>query len=252
MITIHTVPCLTDNYAYIIQNQTTNELVLVDVPEAAPIKAALAELGGTLRAVLITHHHDDHVQGLALLNIGEAQVYGGKRDVHRLPKLDVVLADDATFSVAGMDFQTLPADGHTIGHIAFYLAAADALFSADSLMHWGCGRLFEGTPDQMWQTLERFMALPDATMIYSGHNYAVGNGKFALSLIDDAATKVRWEKISDQNAAGEPVVPVSMIEEKTSNPFLRVIDDHYARAVGIDNLPVNERFAELRRRKDKF
>ena len=149
-----TIPCLSDNYAFLLRDGDSGEVAVIDVPEAAPIKAALAEKGWTLSQVWLTHHHWDHVDGLAdLLADHPAKVVGAKADKHRLPDLDVEVSEGDKVSLGSLEAEILDVSGHTVGHIAFHVPAAKACFTADSLMALGCGRLFEGTPAQMWESM---------------------------------------------------------------------------------------------------
>ena len=153
------IPCLSDNYAYLVHNHDTGDTALVDAPEAAPIAAALAERGWRLSDILITHHHYDHIDGVDALR-GDARVIGARADAHRLPKLDLEVAEGDIIDICGLDTHIFDVSGHTIGHIAFYMPSFGHVFTADSLMALGCGRLFEGTPAQMWDSLQKLRALP--------------------------------------------------------------------------------------------
>lgn len=156
-----TVPCLSDNYAFLLHDAETGATAVIDVPEAAPIAAALDEHGWTLSEVWLTHHHADHVQGLDALLVGrEARVLGARADAHRLPPLDLELADGDTFDFAGREVHVMDVSGHTVGHIALYLPEERIAFTADSLMALGCGRVFEGTMPQMWDSLSKLAKLP--------------------------------------------------------------------------------------------
>lgn len=167
-----TIPCLADNYAFLVHNTDSGETALVDAPESGPILSALNDLGWSLDTVLLTHHHWDHIDGLtAILEAQKARVIGAKADAHRLPPLDVAVSDGDHLSVCGEDMTVMDVSGHTVGHVAFHFPTTGLLFTADSLMALGCGRLFEGTPAQMWQSLSRLAALPDDTIVYSGHEY---------------------------------------------------------------------------------
>ncbi len=169
---IVTVPCRSDNYAYLLRDTSTGAVGLVDAPEAAPIEAALDARGWGLDTILITHHHDDHVAGVAQLQAKYgAKVVGAAADRHRLPALDLELAEGDTVAIGESRATVMEVPGHTVGHIAYHFAEDHALFSADSLMVMGCGRLFEGSAAQMWDSLSRMAALPDSTDVFSGHEY---------------------------------------------------------------------------------
>lgn len=247
-----TVPCLADNYAYLIRDAASGRVGLVDAPEAAPIRAELEARGWTLDLILVTHHHADHIQAVDALRAG-AQVVGAAADRHRLPKLDVAVADGDRVSLGESVAEVIDVPGHTVGHVAYHFAGAGALFSADSLMVMGCGRLFEGTPDQMWTSLSRMAALPDGTLVYSGHEYAESNLRFALSLDgENVALRTRATEIAALRARGEPTVPGKMVVERATNPFLRAADAGFKSSLGLENLPDAQVFAEVRRRKDAF
>lgn len=248
------IPCLSDNYAYLLRDTATGKVGLVDAPEAGPIVEALAAKGWGLDLILITHHHDDHIDGVpALRERFGATVVGAKADRHRLPPLDRELVAGDRVELGESQAEVLDASGHTMGHIAYHFPAAEALFSADSLMVMGCGRIFEGTPEVMWDTLTRLAALPPATRVYSGHEYTEANLRFAKSV--DTANPVldaRAEEIRRLRDAGEPTVPATLELERMTNPFLRAMDADMKAAAGLRDASDREVFAELRRRKDSF
>ena len=249
-----TIPCLADNYAYLLHNAETGETALVDVPEPEPIAAVLAEKGWTLNYVLLTHHHWDHVDGLAgLLADHPAKVIGAEADAHRLPKLDISVAEADTLTLCGETVQVMDVSGHTIGHIAFYFPSSGYAFTADSLMALGCGRLFEGTPEQMYDSLAKLAALPPQTLICSGHEYTQSNAKFAQTIDPgNPALISRIEQVNQARAKGEPTVPSLLSEELSTNPFLRCDDPAVRAKVGMIDADAAEVFAEIRTRKDTF
>lgn len=252
---IVTVPCLSDNYAFLAHDAETGATALVDVPEAAPILAALDARGWSLSHVLITHHHDDHVQGLGeiLARHPDAKVVGHAKDAERLPDLDIALEDGDTITVGGSAGTVMDVSGHTIGHIAYHFPDSAAAFTADSLMALGCGRVFEGTMPMMWASLSRLAALPEDTIIYSGHEYTEANGRFALSVDGgNPALLARMEDIRAARAKGEPTVPSALALEKATNPFLRATAPAMAAGLGMEGADPAEVFAEVRRRKDRF
>lgn len=249
-----TLPCLDDNYAYLLHDAASGATALIDVPQAEPIAAALSNRGWALTDIWITHHHWDHIDGLPnLAEAKNARVVGAAADAHRLPKLDLAVADGARFRFGEHEVRVIDVSGHTVGHIAFYVADAGAAFTADSLMGLGCGRLFEGAPPQMWDSLSRLMALPDDTLICSGHEYSEANLRFAMSLDDKPpALLKRGEEITAKRAKGLPTIPTKLALEKATNPFLRAADPALKAAVGLPDASDEEVFAEVRARRDRF
>lgn len=251
---IVTLPCRTDNYAYLLRDTGTGRVGLVDAPEAAPIEAALAERGWGLDLILITHHHDDHVAAVDALRVAHgAKVAGAAADRRRLPELDIALAEGDLVRLGESEARVIDVPGHTVGHIAYHFADAAAVFTADSLMALGCGRLFEGTAAQMWASLSKLAALPAETMVYSGHEYTQNNALFALSVDPDNADLVaRAEEIARMRGRGEATVPSRLDVERATNPFLRAGDAALKKRIGMPSSTDEEAFAEIRRRKDAF
>ncbi|RYH99883.1 MAG: hydroxyacylglutathione hydrolase, partial [Acetobacteraceae bacterium] len=178
-----TIPCLADNYAYLIHDEASGETAVIDVPEVAPILAALEARHWQLSDILITHHHDDHIQGVEALRAATAaMVVGAAADAHRLPHLDLPLDENGSFTIGAESARVIEVPGHTVGHIAFHFPDSGLAFTADSLMAGGCGRLFEGTPRQMHASLAKLAALPPDTLICSGHEYTTANLRFAATL----------------------------------------------------------------------
>ena len=253
-VEIVTIPCLADNYAFLVHDDASGATALVDVPESAPIVAALDARGWSLSDVWLTHHHADHVQGLAeLLARHPATVTGAAKDAHRLPSLDREVHDGDSFDFAGQPVEVLDVSGHTLGHVAFHMPDASAVFTADSLMALGCGRLFEGTAQQMWTSLSRLAALPSDTVVYSGHEYTASNAKFALT-IDPHNTDLisRVHAITEARASGIPTVPSTLTLELATNPFLRAADSDIRNRLGMAGATDVEVFTEIRARKDAF
>ena len=249
-----TIPCLSDNYAFLLRDQTSGKVALIDVPEAAPITAKLDELGWTLTEIWLTHHHPDHIQGVpALIADRPARVIGAKADAERLPPLDAAYDDGQSFPFGAHTVDVIDVSGHTVGHIAFHVPAAKCVFTADSLMALGCGRLFEGTPAQMWDSLQKLMRLPADTTVCSGHEYTQSNAKFALTVDpENAALISRAREIDQARADGEPTVPSTLSTELETNPFLRPSDPGIQPQLGMDTATDTGAFAEIRARKDRF
>jgi hydroxyacylglutathione hydrolase len=253
-LTLVTIPCLSDNYAFLIHDDASGETALIDAPEAGPIRKELDARGWTLSDILLTHHHSDHVDGLAeLRDATGAKVTGAMADAHRLPPLDRQVADGDRITVCGENAHVLDVSGHTVGHIAFHFPASKLAFTADSLMALGCGRLFEGTAPQMWGSLSKLAALPRDTVICSGHEYTMSNAKFALTIEPgNAALQSRAAAIRTARDRGEPTVPSQLGEELDTNPFLRANRDEVKHEIGMAGAPDAEVFAEIRKRKDNF
>lgn len=252
---IVTIPCRSDNYAFLLHDRDSGATALVDAPEAGPLREALAGRGWALNEVWITHHHGDHVEGLDGLKSAHPglTVTGAAADAHRLPPLDRQVAGGDGFDFAGRTVQVIEVPGHTVGHIAFHIEEENALFTADSLMALGCGRLFEGTPAQMWDSLSRLAALPPETVVYSGHEYTRTNARFALTIEpDNADLQRRAAAVEEAHGAGTPTVPSTLAEEVATNPFLRAHLPEVKAAISMNDADNVDAFAEIRRRKDRF
>lgn len=251
---ILTIPCLSDNYAFLAHDAASGETALIDAPEAGPILAALAEKGWRLTQVLLTHHHWDHVEGLAeILAAYPAKVTGAAADAQRLPPLDAQVSEGDSVQIGGETGQVIDVSGHTVGHIAFYFPGSHAVFTADSLMALGCGRVFEGTMDQMWGSLSKLAALPPETVVYSGHEYTQANGRFAETIEpDNADLQQRLRDIAAARAADTPTVPSTLALELATNPFLRAGEPDVQANLGMEGADPAAVFAEIRTRKDNF
>ena len=250
-----TVPCLSDNYAYLLHNTDTGQTAVVDFPEAAPLLDALEQRGWMPSDAFITHHHPDHIDGLAEVKaaFSHMRVFGAAADAHRLPPLDVAVEPGQTAHAIGTSWRVIDVPGHTIGHVAFHVPEAKLAFTADSLMALGCGRLFEGTPAQMWESLRKLSALPPATIVCSGHEYTAGNARFAMTIEpENADLKARVAEIESARAAGKPTVPSALSLELATNPFLRAHLPEVKQAIGLPDADDVTSFAEIRRRKDQF
>ena len=248
-----TIPCLRDNYAFLLRSEG-GRTALVDAPEAQPILAELDRRGWPLDEIWITHHHDDHIAGVEeLRRVHNPTVVGGAVDARRLPRLDREVSDGDTFDFDGAEVRVLDASGHTVGHIAFHVPGAGAVFTGDSLMAMGCGRLFEGSPEQMWQSLTRLAALPDDTQVCSGHEYTAANARFAITVEPaNQELRQRMAEIEAARAEERPTVPSLLSLEKETNPFLRAGLSDVKSAINMSEASDVDAFAEIRRRKDAF
>lgn len=261
MTELVTLPVLQDNYAFLLHDKTSQATAIVDVADHAPILAELDKRGWALTDIWITHHHWDHIDGLAPLLDACAsrgwspRVVAARADMHRLPANLIThqTFDGDTFMFGGTPVHVIDVSGHTVGHIAFHLPAIATLFTADSLMALGCGRLFEGTPAQMWDSLQKLRALPPHTSVCSGHEYTQNNATFAITVDpDNAALKKRIVDITAKRAQNLPTVPSTLQLEIDTNPFLRADNIALKTAIGMSDATDLDAFTEIRARKDRF
>jgi hydroxyacylglutathione hydrolase len=238
------IPILSDNYAWLLRDEGTGAVAVVDPAEAPPVIAALDAAGGRLDLILLTHHHDDHIAGVGAVRerFPGVRVVGAKADAHRLPPLDQAVAEGDTVRLGGAEGQVIETPGHTRGHVSFFFpdgADGPVLLCADTLFSLGCGRLLEGTAAEMFASLRKLAALPADTLVCCGHEYTQSNARFALHADPGNATlRARAAEADRQRAAGQPTVPTRLDQELAANPFLRAPD---AAALG-----------DLRSRKDAF
>ena len=251
-LTVTLVPCLKDNYAYLLADRQAGLCAVVDPSEPEPVKTALAREGLTLTHILNTHHHWDHTGGnLALKAELGARVIGPGKDRDRIPGIDEGVSEDAPFTFGPHSARILEVPAHTRGAITFVFG--DIAFTGDTLFAMGCGRLFEGDPPMMWASLSKLMKLPDQTKIYCGHEYTLSNGRFALTLEpDNADLQARMREVEAARAKNEPTVPSTMAMEKKTNPFLRPNSAELRHTLGMQNASDVDVFGETRRRKDTF
>ena len=220
MLSVSAIPIFLDNYVWLLADGT--DAVVVDPGDALPVRAALRLHGLNLTAILITHHHPDHIGGIAeLLRDHVVPVYGPRAEAHRIKDLTHLLDDGDVIRLLDLDFQVLAVPGHTLGQIAYYTPGS--LFCGDSLFSAGCGRLFEGTPAQMHQSLQRIAALPSSTRVYCTHEYTLSNLAFAAAVEPgNAAITAHIEHVRALRANHQPSLPTSLERELSINPFLRV------------------------------
>lgn len=249
-----TIPCLKDNYAYLLHDAASGETTLIDAPEAGPILAELKARRWRLDQILLTHHHWDHIDGVSeIVEATSAEILGAAADAHRLPPLTRALVEADTVKIGRELGYVIEVSGHTVGHIAFYFPVSGLAFTADSLMAGGCGRLFEGTPAQMWDSLSKLRQLPPETLICSGHEYTTANLRFAATIEpENAALIARITRVNKARAENRATVPSRLSGELATNPFLRAGEPHIKAALGMADASDAEVFAEIRARKDKF
>ncbi|AEE27942.1 putative hydroxyacylglutathione hydrolase [Arabidopsis thaliana] len=252
---IELVPCLTDNYAYILHDEDTGTVGVVDPSEAVPVMDALQKNSRNLTYILNTHHHYDHTGGnLELKDRYGAKVIGSAADRDRIPGIDVALKDADKWMFAGHEVHIMETPGHTRGHISFYFPGARAIFTGDTLFSLSCGKLFEGTPEQMLASLQRIIALPDDTSVYCGHEYTLSNSKFALSIEPTNEVLQSYAAyVAELRDKKLPTIPTTMKMEKACNPFLRTENTDIRRALGIpETADEAEALGIIRRAKDNF
>lgn len=254
MVTIHTLPVLSDNYVFLVHDAAGGATAAVDPAEAEPVLQALAERGWRLDFIWNTHHHGDHVGGNRELKARTGcRVLGAAADAERIPGLDVALREGDCFSLGKTAVQVLAVPGHTLGHLAFRLPEAQRLFCGDTLFGLGCGRLFEGSAGQMWDSLRRLALLPEETLVYCAHEYTEANGRFALTVEPgNPRLAERLRAVRASREAGRPSVPFTLAEELAANPFLRPHSAEIRANLGLTTAEDVAVFAELRRRKDGF
>ncbi|MEN8918865.1 MAG: hydroxyacylglutathione hydrolase [Octadecabacter sp.] len=251
-----TIPCLEDNYAFLLHNAETGETLLVDVPDAPPIQAVLDAQRWELTDILLTHHHWDHIDGLApLLKSSGAnpRIIGAAADAHRLPALDLAVSEGDKVVICGEEAAVIDVSGHTLNHIAVHFPTSAVLFTADSLMALGCGRLFEGTPAQMWDSMLKLRALPDDTRVCSGHEYTETNARFALTIEPDNSDLIsRVTQITAARSKGQPTIPSNLGLEKRTNPFLRADVPALQAAQNMTNADPVDVFTKVREARNSF
>ena len=246
----HQFDCLSDNYGVLVHSPSTGETASIDAPDADAVLTALGETGWSLTQIWITHHHADHTQGVSALKATTGcQVTGPKNQA--IADVDQRVGDGDRFTFAGEEVQIIATPGHTLDMINYYLPEAGVAFTADTLFAMGCGRIFEGTPEQMWDSLQKLMNLPKATTIYCGHEYTLANGRFALTVDStNENLKMRMHKVENLRKSGQPTLPTTLGEELATNPFLRAADPAIRAGLGMQDASDDAVFAEIRKRKD--
>lgn len=236
---IEAIPLLKDNYAWLLYGDD-GAAVIIDPSESAPVEKMLEEKGLRLTCIVNTHHHGDHTGGNAALKKRyRCTIAAPAADAYRIAGMDIPLREGTVFSIGGANVEILETPGHTDGHICLYVPSEKALFCGDTLFAMGCGRLFEGTPEQMWHSLSKIRALPPDTRLYCGHEYTLSNGEFCLSIEpENKALQERMEQVRKTRAENKPTIPTTLALEERTNAFLRAGSA--------------ERFAEIRRLKDAW
>ena len=222
MLEVVRVPVLSDNYAWLVHDPASGETLAVDPGEAGPVLDAAAERGWRIGQVWATHWHPDHVAGIPEIKAQGAVATGPAAEAARIPTLDRLVAEGDQVRLGDHRATVLETPGHTAGHIAFHFAEDGLAFTGDTLFAMGCGRLFEGTAEQMFANMRRLADLPGGTQVFCGHEYTQSNGHYALTVEPDSAElKARMAGVDALRARGEPTVPTTIELERATNPFMR-------------------------------
>jgi hydroxyacylglutathione hydrolase len=246
--------CLKDNFGVLLHDPASGATAAIDAPEARAVEAALRETGWRLTDILVTHHHHDHTGGIEELKARyRCRVVAPDAEADGIPEVDETVREGDEVMVGALKARVIETPGHTAGHISYVFPDEKLAFVGDTLFSIGCGRVIEGTPQMLWESLLKLRALPDATRIYCGHEYTQANIRFAKTIEPgNAALLAREQEVARLQAAHKPTVPSTMGEEKAANPFLRADVPEVARSVGLAGSPAWKVFAEIRERKNRF
>ena len=247
-------PCLKDNFGVLLHDPESGATAAIDAPEAEPVEAALKKTGWRLTDILVTHHHADHTAGIGPLKAHhKCRIVAPKNEAQRISPVDEKVGEGDIVRVGSIEGRVIETPGHTAGHVSYFFPADKLAFVGDTLFSIGCGRVIEGTPEMMWQSLLKLRSLPDDTRFYCGHEYTDANIRFAKTIEpNNKALAARAAEVAEQLAAGKPTVPTTIGAEKAENPFLRADVPEVAKAVGLAESPPWKVFAEIRERKNRF
>lgn len=246
--------CRDDNFGVLIHDPQTGQTATIDAPEETPIREALKRRGWTLTHIINTHWHPDHVEAnTALKATGDVEVIGPAEEASKIPGIDRAVGDGETFEFSGHQVRVISTPGHTIGQVSFHIPDAGVAFTGDTLFAMGCGRIFEGTPEMMWNSLNKLMELPPETRVYCGHEYTLANARFAVTVDpDNRALADRLKEVEALRADNRPTLPTTIAKELATNPFLRASDPSIRAHLGMQDASDAQVFAEIRHRKDNF
>jgi hydroxyacylglutathione hydrolase len=246
--------CRSDNYGVLVRDEASGETAAIDAPDAEAIRQHLAARGWKLDFIFVTHHHGDHVAGnLALKQETGCTIIGPAKEAGAIPGIDRTVVEGDEVKLGAYSFEVIETPGHTAGHIAYWCKEEGIVFVGDTLFSLGCGRLFEGSPATMWQSLAKLAQLPRETEVYCGHEYTEANARFALTIEpNNLDLEARAEEVRRLREKGAMTLPTTIGQELATNPFLRADRRRVKAAVGLPEAPAAEVFAEIRRRKDAF
>lgn len=254
ILDIFMFPCLSDNYGVLVHDPLSGRTASIDVPDAAAVLAALRQQGWRLTDIFTTHHHADHVQGnLELKAATGCTITGPAGEAETIPGLDHTVREGDVLDFAGHPVEIIETPGHTLGHIAYHFVDDEVAFVGDTVFALGCGRVLEGTLEQMWQSVAKIGALPETTKLYVGHEYTEANWRFAVTVDPTNAALIgRGEVIRRLRAEGKPTLPTTVAIERATNPYLRVDTPELRASTGLPNGTPAEVFAAVRTAKDNF
>ncbi len=247
-------PCRSDNYGLLVFDPVSRKAISIDSPEEMPIIGALESQNLELTHILNTHHHYDHVEANKSLKARfGCQIVGAAADRERIPGMDKGVKEGDVIGFCGHDIHILETSGHTLGHISYWIPDSNLLFTGDTLFSMGCGRLFEGNAEMMWQSLQKIRALPQKTQVYCAHEYTLSNGEFALEIEPgNQALQSRMEQVRELRRNRLPTLPVSLQLELETNPFLRLDSAEIQKNIAMEGAALSEVFSRIRQLKDRF
>lgn len=251
---VHQFPCLDDNYGFLIRCPESGITAAIDTPDAAKILEESRAIGWDINEIWNTHHHWDHAGGNAeIVKASGATITGPAAEADKIGQIDHPVSHGDRVRLGTQEAEVLDVGGHTLGHIAYYFPDSDVVFCGDALFALGCGRMFEGTPEQFVASLQRLKHLPGSTSVYCAHEYTAANARFAMSVDpDNALLQAYAHRVEELREAGQPTVPTRIDIERQANPFLRWDDKAIRARLGLEEVSDIEVFAELRQRKDHF
>jgi hydroxyacylglutathione hydrolase len=247
-------PCLKDNFGVLLHDPQSGATAAIDAPEAKAVEDALAKTGWRLTDILVTHHHGDHTAGIGELKTHyKCRVVAPRNEAQRIAQVDETVGEGDTVRIGALEGRVIETPGHTAGHISYFFPKDKLAFVGDTLFSIGCGRVIEGNPEMMWQSLLKLRGLPDDTQFYCGHEYTAANIRFAKTIEpNNKSLTARADEVTRLRAVGKPTIPATIGAEKAENPFLRADVPEVAKSLGLASSPAWKVFAEIRERKNRF